>query len=163
MHFLLSLDKNKYAIVTGKHVLGAKRYRLLESTCTQEPSEFGHCQGATMRARYDARRSGNVARMKGERVWRVQGGETRRCTGSRFTFDPWKTRETCSCVTQIANETFRWLNNGSPLRIRERIRWSKVALNRGERWFCRAFCSINDHDHPLPRRTGKLCTFSFFK
>lgn len=72
MHFLLSLDKNKYAIVTGKHVLGAKRYRSLESTCTQEPSEFGHCQGATMRARYDARRSGNVARMKGERVWRVQ-------------------------------------------------------------------------------------------
>lgn len=98
-----------------------------------------------------------------EREFGESKGETRRCTGSRFTFDPWKTRETCSCVTQIANETFRWLNNGSPLRIRERIRWSKVALNRGERWFCRAFCSINDHDHPLPRRTGKLCTFSFFK
>ena len=76
--------------MTGKRVLGAKRYRSLESTCTQEPSEFGHCQGATMRARYDARRSGNVARMKGERerVWRVQGEETRWCTGSRFTFDP---------------------------------------------------------------------------
>lgn len=73
-----------------------------------------------------------------ERVWRVQGEETRRCTGSRFTFDPWKTRETCSCVTQIVNETFRRLNNGSPLRIRERIKWSKVALNRGKR-FARSF------------------------
>lgn len=84
------------------------------------------------------RRSGNVARMKGEREKEREFGESkekrRRCTGSRFTFDPRKTRETCSCVTQIVNEIFRRLNNGSPLRIRERIRWSKVVLNRGKRF-----------------------------
>lgn len=68
--------------MTGKRVLGAKRYRSLESTCTQEPSEFGHCQGATMRARYDARRSGNVARMKGERERKFGESKEKRLAGA---------------------------------------------------------------------------------
>ncbi|OAD56384.1 hypothetical protein WN48_03510 [Eufriesea mexicana] len=60
-------------IATEKRVRDAKRYRSRRSTRTRKPSEAGHCRRPAMRASYDGRRSGNEARMKGEREREGEG------------------------------------------------------------------------------------------